>query len=257
MSQDVKTSVQQQFGAVAENYRTSAVHAQGEDLAWLVASAQLTGVERVLDAGCGAGHASAAVAPGAAEVVALDLTDAMLAQVAWLTQERGLSNVTTLQGDVEQIPCGDAEYDRVISRYSAHHWPNPAVALREFRRVLKPGGAFVLSDIVAAEAPALDTWLQTIELLRDPSHVRDHSVSQWFKMLNDAGFSVSVEYTWSLALDIRSWLERIAAPAQNAAMIETLFATAPAEVRAEFQLEKRGTFAIRGALFRAQKDDAL
>lgn len=251
MESGVKAAVQQQFGAVAANYRTSAVHAQGEDLARLVAACRLTGLERVLDAGCGAGHASAAVAPHAAEVVALDLTDAMLEQVAHLAVERGLTNITPLPGDVEQVPCGDGEFDCVISRYSAHHWPDPARALAEIRRVLKPGGAFVLSDIVAAEAPALDTWLQTIELLRDPSHVRDHSVSQWLALLAEVGFAASVDFTWSLALDFQSWLKRIGTPAQNVAMLETLFAGAPAEVRAEFQLEKRETFALRGALFRA------
>lgn len=249
METDVKAAVRQQFGAVAENYRTSTVHAQGDDLVRLVAACGLTGNERVLDAGCGAGHASAAVAPYAGAVVALDLSDEMLLQVARLAGERDLANVSTLQGDVEQIPCGDAEFDVVISRYSAHHWPNPAVALQEIRRVLKPGGRFVLSDIVAADEPALDTWLQTIELLRDPSHVRDHSIQQWMTLFELAAFVPSVEYTWSLTLDFQSWVERIATPLQNVAMIETLFAVAPAEVREEFQLEKRGTFAIRGALF--------
>lgn len=252
METDVKAAVQQQFGAVAENYRTSAVHAQGEDLARLVAACNLTGVERVLDAGCGAGHASVAVAPYAAEVVALDLTEAMLRQTEQLAAERGLPNVVTLLGDVEAIPAEDVVYDAAVSRYSAHHWPNPAAALRELRRVLKPGGIFVLSDIVAPDAPALDTWLQTIELLRDPSHVRDHSVAQWLTMFTDAGFTASVEYTWRLTLDFQAWLERIATPARNAAMIEALFAGAPAEVRDEFQWMKRGTFAIRGALFRGQ-----
>lgn len=251
MVTDVKQAVQAQFSAAAEHYRTSAVHAQGEDLAQLVAAARLTGVERVLDVGCGAGHASAAVAPHAVEVTALDLTDAMLMQVARLAAERGLTNVVTLRGDAEALPCGDAEYDRVISRYSAHHWPYPTHALDEIRRALKPGGAFVLSDIVAPQAPALDTFLQTIELLRDPSHVRDHSVSQWLTMLDESGFAAEIVYEWSLSLDIVPWLARIATPAQNAAMIEALFAGAHAEARAEFQLEKRGTLALRGALFRA------
>ena len=248
---DVKASVQQQFGAVAENYRTSTVHSQGEDLPRLVAAASLTGIETVLDAGCGAGHASAAVAPFAAAVVALDLTAAMLRQTERLTAERGLNNITTLEGDVEAIPAANGVYDRAVSRYSAHHWPDPAVALSELRRVLKPGGVFVLSDIVAPPAPALDTFLQTVELLRDPSHVRDHTVGQWLAMLAGAGFAAEVVYEWRLPLDFAAWLQRIATPAPNAAMIQTLFDGAPAEVRAEFQWEKRGTFALRGALFRA------
>ncbi len=248
---DVKDAVRQQFGAVAENYRNSTVHAQGEDLAQMVATARLTGTERVLDAGSGAGHASVTVAPFAANVVALDITEAMLGQTGQLAVELGLANVTTLLADVEDIPCEDGQFDRVISRYSAHHWPNPAAALAEIHRVLKPEGAFILSDIVAPEAPALDTFLQTIELLRDPSHVRDHSISQWLALLAEAGFQAEVTFTWSLTLDFADWVARIGTPAQNTAMIEALFAGAPAEVQAEFQWKERETFAISGALFRA------
>jgi SAM-dependent methyltransferase len=149
------------------------------------------------------------------------------------------------------MPFADATFDRVISRYSAHHWPNPAAALREIRRVLKPGGIFVLGDIVAPDAPALDTFLQTIELLRDPSHVRDHNAAQWAAMLVDAGFDAEIVYTWRLTLDFAAWLARIHTPAQNAAMIESLFEGAPAEVQAEFEWNKRQSFAISGALFRA------
>lgn len=248
---DVKEAVRQQFEAAAERYRTSAVHAHGEDLQPLLRAAQLTGRERVLDAGCGAGHASATVAPFAAEVTALDLSAAMLKQTAQLAAARGLANVVTLQADVEAISRADGLFDRVISRYSAHHWPNPSAALGEIRRVLKPGEAFILSDIVAPEAPALDTFLQTIELLRDPSHVRDHTICQWLDLLHSAGFEAEVVFTWALTLNFADWVERINTPAQHTAMIEALFAGAPAEVQAEFQWKQSESFAISGALFRA------
>ena len=63
---------------MAANYLTSAVHAQGEDLPVMVDASNLRGDERVLDAGCGAGHTAASFAPHVAEVVALDFTASML-----------------------------------------------------------------------------------------------------------------------------------------------------------------------------------
>src|ERR1700733_9083142 len=85
-SQDVATQeklqlVKSRFGAVAASYVTSNVHSNGQDLNWIVEAAALTGTEHVLDVATGGGHAAYALAPYAADVVALDLTREML-QVA-------------------------------------------------------------------------------------------------------------------------------------------------------------------------------
>lgn len=253
--QDVKASVQQQFGNVAVNYATSTVHASGEDLNRMVQIADLTGAEQVLDAGCGAGHTALAFAPHVAHVVAYDLTASMLEQVERLAAERYITNLSTRQGDVEVLPFDDASFDIVVSRYSAHHWPHPARALAEFKRVLKPNGQFILSDIVAAEDPTLDTFLQTVELLRDPSHVRDHSISQWTAMLHNAGFTTEVPFTWQLPLDFDSWVVRMATPAANVAILRTLFDGAPSEVREEMDVQPNYRFQIPGALFRGRRND--
>lgn len=249
---NVQQFVQKQFGSVAENYRTSAVHASGEDLPQMVAAATLSGGERVLDAGCGAGHTALAFAPHVAEVVAYDLTPSMLEQVQQLAAERGVTNVVTREGNVEALPFADGEFDLVVSRYSAHHWGNPTAALREFRRVLKPGGRFILSDIVASDVSVVDTYLQTIEVLRDPSHVRDHSIRQWLAMLTETGFSGEVAFTWRLPLQFDSWVTRIATPEPNVAMLKTLFSIAPGEVRAAFDVQPDYTFTIDGALIVAR-----
>src|SRR5689334_164940 len=91
MSQaDIKQSVQRQFGAVAANYVTSAVHRGGPDLDAMLAAAGARGGERVLDAGCGTGHTALAFAPHVAEVVGVDLTEAMLEQGRRLAEQRGL-----------------------------------------------------------------------------------------------------------------------------------------------------------------------
>ncbi len=252
--QDVKASVQQQFGNAAFNYAISAVHASGEDLNRMVQLAELTGAEKVLDAGCGAGHTALAFAPHVAEVIAYDLTPSMLDQVNRLASERSIANLTTQQGDVENLPFEDGTFDRVVSRYSAHHWPHPANALSEIYRVLKPGGQFILSDIVAAEEAALDTFLQVVEFIRDPSHVRDHSISQWGSLLHAAGFSSEVLFTWDVSLDFDSWVERMATPSANVAMIKTLFDGAPSEVRSAMDIQSNYRFQIPGALFRGRRN---
>ena len=82
-------------------------------------------------------------------------------------------------GDIEHLEFADGSFDVVVSRYSAHHYPHPAVAIAEIARVLKPGGVFLLADVVSPEDPTADTYMNAIEVLRDPSHVRDHRVDQW------------------------------------------------------------------------------
>lgn len=247
----VKTVIRQRFGSVAEQYRASAVHAAGEDLQRLAREVRRMNAARVLDAGCGAGHTAVAVAPFVQEVAACDLTEPMLRQVEQLAAERGCTNVVTQRGDVENLPFELASFDAVVSRYSAHHWPRPVLALREFRRVLKPGGVFLLSDIVSPEEPVLDTFLQTIELLRDPSHVRDHTIAQWEAMLAQVGFQSEVLFTWKLPLDFQSWVARMATPVDNVAVIQSLFDGAPLEVRAEMNIQADYRFSLQGALIKA------
>lgn len=253
--QDVKAAVQKQFGNVAENYRNSSVHAAGEDLNRMVLAAGLQGTEFVLDAGCGAGHTGLAFAAHAGKVIAYDLTPAMLEQVERLAAERGIGNIETRLGDVEHLPFEDATFDLVVSRYSAHHWPHPAAALREFRRVLKSGGRFILSDIVAADDPTLDTFLQTIELLRDPSHVRDHSSSQWLMMLEENGFDASVIFTWELPLEFDAWVQRIGTSELHVQALKSLFDGAPSEVRTAMDVQASYRFTIPGALLVGKKRD--
>src|SRR5207244_1145021 len=124
-----REAVRQQFGAVAANYVTSAVHARGRDLQALVEAAAPTGRERALDLGTAAGHAALALAPHVASVVGVDLIPVMLDHARALAAERGIHNATFRQADVEQLPFVDESFDLVISRFSAHHWPNPQRAL--------------------------------------------------------------------------------------------------------------------------------
>jgi len=247
---DLKESVQRQFGAVAANYASSWVHRGGPDLTAMLEAADLRGSERVLDVGCGAGHTALAFAPDAAEVVALDLTEPMLEQGRQLARERGLTNLRFERGDVESLPFADASFDRVTSRYSAHHYPAPERALAEIRRVLRPGGRFLLVDIVAPETPTADTFLQAIELLRDPSHVRDHRISEWVAMLEAAGFDAERCGTFPCDIDFTAWIQRMQTPEAETACLRRLLDAAPSEAREALAIGSPGAhdFSLTTAL---------
>ncbi len=256
-AQDVKNHVQKRFGEVAANYRSSKVHAAGPDLDLMAVSSTLDPNAIVLDAGCGAGHTALAFAPRARQVIALDFTRSMLEQVEALATERGFGNITAQYGDVEKLPFPADKFDLVVTRYSAHHWLHPELALAEFRRVLKSDGVFLISDIMASEDYAQDSFLQTIELLRDPSHVRDYRISEWASMLSAAGFSCQVLLTFSLSLHFETWTRRMATPPQNAAMIKALFAGASDDIAHGFSLPAHierddFNFVIPGAVIRGQ-----
>lgn len=243
-----------QFGATANAYLTSTVHAQGADLEQLkLALAHLKPVphSRVLDLGCGAGHASFAAAAMASEVVAYDLSAEMLDVVAHAARDRGLSHIKTQQGAAEVLPFADASFCAVVSRMSAHHWRDVPAALREIRRVLKPNGKIVLIDIVGAEDPLCDTWLQSVELLRDPSHIRDYTPTTWAQMCETAGFSVDVSPVWRIDIEFDSWVARMRTPEVAQAAIRHLWQKAPAEVRDRYRVQPDGSFALEAAMITA------
>jgi ubiquinone/menaquinone biosynthesis C-methylase UbiE len=239
-----QAGVRDRFGARAEAYLHSAVHAQGPEFEALRATVRDRPAARVLDLGCGAGHVSYQVAPLAAEVVACDLAPDMLRLVARQAAQQGLGNLHTLCGAAEALPFPTASYDLVISRYSAHHWTHPARALAEVRRVLRPGGQWVLVDVISPGPALLDTHLQAIEVLRDPGHVRDYSAAQWLDLVTAAGLRPQRQVASRLRLEFESWVARMATPEVQRAAIRALQESAAREVREYFEIGPDGTFDV-------------
>jgi len=124
----------------------------------------------------------------------------------------------------------------------------------EVARVLRPGGRFVLADTVAPADYALDTFINTVELLRDRSHVRDHTVAQWQTMLSQAGLQSAVVYEWDVVLDFDDWVARMKTPPNAVAMLRSLLNEAPTAARETFQIRDGGrlSFSLKGAIMRAE-----
>lgn len=234
--------INQQFGSQASAYLTSSVHASGRDLERLSARLGDFPNATVLDMGCGAGHASFIAAVKVKNVVAYDLSNQMLAVVAEAAQTRGITNLTTCLGYAETLPFEDAMFDVVISRYSAHHWHDVGQALREVRRVLKPGGIVIFMDVLSPGHPVLDIWLQTIEALRDTSHVRNYASGEWLRLFNDAGLMIRYVNCDKLNLEFTSWIARMRTPIVLADAIRAYQKSASDEVKHYYELQRDGSF---------------
>ncbi len=156
----------------------------------------------VIDVGAGTGSFASAVRPHVGRVIAVDASPAM---VSWM-RARGIE---AADGGFLTYEHGDGQVDLVHSRNALHHLPDfwKALALDRVARMLKPGGALVLQDIVYSFAPSrasavIDRWLEQAPV--DPAdgwtadelaeHVRsEHSTFTWLleAILDRAGFEIT------------------------------------------------------------------
>jgi ubiquinone/menaquinone biosynthesis C-methylase UbiE len=254
---DAKRAVQEQFGRAAQSYSASTVFSQGADLEAIAREAGSTGPGRALDVGTAAGHVAFALAPRARLVVGLDLTHQMLVKARDDGAARGVDNLRLCQGDVEHLPFGDGGFDLVACRFSGHHFPRPEQFAREAARVLSSGGRLILGDVVAPADDAQDRWINQVEELRDPSHVRDHRVDEWRRLLEAVGLETEVLLEWRLDLNFEDWTRRQRTPADRVEQIRSLFRQAPEGHRAAFGLRMPADadwfFELHCALVRAVK----
>lgn len=101
---------------------------------------------RIADLGCGTGPVAEALAPFVGSLVAVDGSDAMLESAR--SRLGRFDNVSLRRGDLEALPIDDADVDVVTLMLVLHHLPDPTRAVKEVRRVLRPGGRLLIVDML-------------------------------------------------------------------------------------------------------------
>lgn len=101
--------------------------------------------QKVLDVGCGTGVVALTARRVGAKVTGLDLTPELLARAKEHSGVTGFDDIAWREGDVEDLPFSDDEYDVVLSQFGHMFAPRPEVAIKEMLRVLKPGGTIAFS----------------------------------------------------------------------------------------------------------------
>jgi arsenite methyltransferase len=155
--------------------------------------AQLHPGETVLDLGSGGGVdvllSARRVAP-AGKVYGLDMTDAMLELARENQRKASVSNVEFLRGEMENIPLPDNSVDVIISNCVINLSVDKPRVLREAFRVLKPGGRFAVSDVVARrKVPAvikksMEMWIGCVGGALEERQYRDYLANAGFEQID-------------------------------------------------------------------------
>lgn len=231
-----KDDVKKQFGANAHHYAASKGHAHGSDLQIVFSFLDPQPHMRVLDVATGAGHTAALIAPAVAHVTATDLSPEMIFETAKLFASKGLNNVDTAVADVEALSFADQSFDAVTCRIAPHHFLDIEKAISEIARVLKPGGVFVLEDSVSPQAKSLDRFVNTLEKLRDPTHIRAYTKREWRRMLIHAGFKISRLQNYRKTHEIEDWMSNSGCSDELKAAVRAMFVGAPAAAKEHFAI---------------------
>lgn len=131
----------------------------------IVAEAHIASGMNVLDIASGSGEPAISVATllnGTGRVVATDISPAPLKVAEQRARERGLGNIEFQPADVHQLPFADATFDRVLCRLGVMFFADLPRALREIRRVLKPGGRVTLIAWGPMQQPYFETTIGAI-----------------------------------------------------------------------------------------------
>ena len=114
---------------------------------WGLAHIDLAPHDTVLDIGCGGGNTLARIAERVTEghLVGIDYAEPSVeASRAFNAPLIESGRMEILHGSVEELPFADERFDAVVTVESFYFWPSPEKSLKEVRRVIKPGGSFVL-----------------------------------------------------------------------------------------------------------------
>jgi ubiquinone/menaquinone biosynthesis C-methylase UbiE len=208
------------FHRASETYDAVGVDFFAPLAAQVVARADLSAGESVLDLGCGRGAALFAAADAVGPIghaLGIDLARGMVERTSLDAERRGLAQVRVELGDADHPPACEGGWDAAVAAFVLFFLPDPVATATRVREVLRPGGRFVLSTFDVSD----DRWKvveSAVSLFWPPTNEPSHpattshfsSTAAVEELLVEAGFvgvdTVLVEHT-SVYRDVQQWLD--------------------------------------------------
>jgi SAM-dependent methyltransferase len=186
----------------AEAYRQSPGHREGADLDLVVEWCEAAEGVKALDVATGGGHVARRLRELGAEVVTLDPSPGMQADVL---------------APAEHIPFDDGAFDVVVTRIAPHHFEDIRAAIGELERV--SNRLVVIEDTLYSSERH-----EQAEKLRDPTHVHNYTEDEWRELLTEAGLEVEQVECFEKEHPLEDWLARTGCDGDEAEQVRELLA---------------------------------
>ena len=184
----------------AELYRRSAAHSGGADLDLIVEWA--AGCANAIDVATSGGHVARRLREAGLQVVTCDPSPGMEPDVICFA---------------EDLPFADGAFELAVTRVAAHHFADVPQAVRELARVAS-------KRVIVVDNVHMGDESEEAERIRDPSHVRNYSESEWRSFLANAGLVVEEMRRFDFPIELEPWLERTACTGADAERVRELMA---------------------------------
>ncbi len=233
-------TAKEQFDRQAFHYDKQWNNWNYESLDWLLHAPGLQPTDRVLDVATGGGFSALAFALRAGNVFGLVISTGMLDQARQRARDAQVENVSFEEGAAECLPFPDGSFECVTCRVAAHHFVDVSKFVKESARVLVPSGLLLVADTTVPDADTeAAEWQNTVETLRDPSHVRNYAPSEWRSLLEAEAFIVKELLTTGggITIPLSDWMLKSGCTGNQAAAVRRSFVEAPDSAREQFDLK--------------------
>ena len=198
-----KQTIIEQFTRQAIPFTQINGHYDAIDL--LIQMAAPAATDEMLDVACGPGIVACSFARHCAHVTGLDVTPAMIAQAQKNQTDQEIANITWQIGTCLPLPFANDAFSLVLTRYSFHHFLNPAEVLAEMIRVCRPGGKILIADI--ALPPEKSQAFDAMEVIRDPSHVHALTTVEFARLISEAGLEYCHRTHYAVDIELEAQIK--------------------------------------------------
>jgi ubiquinone/menaquinone biosynthesis C-methylase UbiE/glutathione S-transferase len=215
----------------------SHIFADVTDVEKAIADIKLRPGTYALDVGTGDGHTAIYLAEKGLYVTACDTSPAVLEKAAALAKEKKVS-INFQQHGSDNLPYADNALGLIISRMEARRFPAHETFVREAARTLKTYGYLVLIDYtVPDDHIEANHWMNQLEKLRDPSHVRFVPPNQWKLWCQHYGLTVTKSVIETVKMhDLNWYFNMVNTPPENRKKALEMLGKAPTPVRELFKI---------------------